>query len=76
MYNFQSEPELFKALQDYYTEELTEEAIIKRQHAARAAKAKTPERLLGRIGAGLTSFRLRLKAQDQPEIATSIHQSC
>ena len=76
MYNFQSDPEFFKALQDYYTEESTEEALIKRQHAARTAKAKTQERLLGRIGTGLASFRLKLKAQDQPETVSSIHQSC
>ena len=76
MYNFQSDPGFFKALQDYYTEELTEELIIKRQHAARAAKAKTQERLLGRIGTGLASFSLKLKTQDQPETAPSIHQSC
>ena len=76
MYNFQSDPEFFKALQDYYTEEATEEAIIKRQHAARAAKAKTQEPLLGRIGAGVTSFKLKLKSQNQPETAPSIHQSC
>ena len=76
MYNFQSDPGFFKALQDYYTEEATEEAIIKRQHAARTAKAKTQERLLGRIGAGLASFRLKVKEQDQPEIGPSIHQSC
>ena len=76
MYNFQSDPGFFKALQDYYTEEATEEAIIKRQHAARVTKAKAQEPLLGRIGAGLASFRLKLKAQDRLETATSIHQSC
>ena len=52
MYNFQSDPEFFKALQDYYTEELTEEAIIKRQHTARAAKAKLKSHFWGVLGQG------------------------
>lgn len=74
MYNFQSDPEFFKGLQDYYTEESTEEAIIKRQHAARSKKTKGQERLWGRIGARLAAFKV--KAQEQPETTAHIQSSC
>lgn len=76
MYNHQSDIFLFRALQGYHTEELTEEAIIKRQHAAKSPKPKVQERLLESLGGGLVSLGLKLKAQDQPEAVTPMPESC
>jgi hypothetical protein len=72
--NYQVDLWLFKALQDYHAEKLTEEAMIKRHQAAGAQQSKFQGRLLRSLGAGLVSVGLKLKAQYQPEAATPIQQ--
>jgi predicted secreted protein len=63
MFNAQTDLWLFKSLQEYYTYESTEEAIIRQ--AAEARKPKVRARLLQRFKAGFSAFGAKLKAGDR-----------
>lgn len=64
MYN--NDAWLFKAMQEYHTEQLAEEE--RRHHPAAGSQApKFQERLLENVGDRLVSLGLKLKARSQPE---------
>jgi hypothetical protein len=76
MYNYQADLWLFEALQDYYTEALTEETLIKRRQVARTHPPKSHYRLLKNLGNRLVTLGLKLKAWRQPEAVKPVHRGC
>jgi hypothetical protein len=65
MYN--NDAWLFKAMQEYQTEQIAEEERRRRHPAAGAQAPKFQERLLENVGDRLVSLGLKLKARHQPE---------